>query len=395
MKKLVTTLLLGSAAFGVSTAFAQVPVYDNGAGAKKPYVAPPFIKEYRHVAGFSGQGDSKSNAQAPLAGTTKMLEYWKDTTETGISAFGADEERTASDGSIYNDLGFYQRFTSSFDGPNTKIDSIRVSMYVQDMPTVLADGTTNNKGVYFSVFGTRVDELDGVERLFIDFEKTINGAGYFVSPAAAVPMEWHTYTVKFGTSGKYLTTTGTLAGEPMLEFNVLSSRWSTENIIGYAFDRNIIEGGRGELDNEEDRSYYYAVNEDGTFYLTGYMAGRYYTQDDETMLLYPNMIMQAFVRDPDQSSVKKNVPEGMRLAQNYPNMFSDKTRINFATPEYGQATIKVYNNLGTEIATLVDRNMPGGEHTVLFNAENLANGVYTYVMDFNGYRLTKHMTLQR
>ena len=71
------------------------------------------------------------------------------------------------------------------------------------------------------------------------------------------------------------------------------------------------------------------------------------------------------------------VPAVMTLNENYPNPFNPATKISFSLPATGDATLKVYNVLGQEVATLVNGVVKGGvEQTVSFDASALASGVY-------------------
>ncbi len=87
------------------------------------------------------------------------------------------------------------------------------------------------------------------------------------------------------------------------------------------------------------------------------------------------------------------VPEGFRLDQNYPNPFNPSTNIQFAINEPGQVTLKVYDLMGREVASLVNSRLSAGEHTVTFEASNLSSGVYMYVLQTSNVRLTNRMTL--
>jgi len=88
-----------------------------------------------------------------------------------------------------------------------------------------------------------------------------------------------------------------------------------------------------------------------------------------------------------------SVPEGFKLEQNYPNPFNPTTNINYTLEKAGNVTLKVYDITGREVATLVNSRVTAGPHSVMFDATNLASGVYIYTLQSNGVRLTNRMTL--
>lgn len=88
-----------------------------------------------------------------------------------------------------------------------------------------------------------------------------------------------------------------------------------------------------------------------------------------------------------------DVPDDIALRPNAPNPFNPETRINFSLPEDAHVSIKVYNLLGEEVATVIDEPRAAGNHTVDFHPENLSSGVYFYVLDAGATRLVRRMTL--
>ncbi len=100
--------------------------------------------------------------------------------------------------------------------------------------------------------------------------------------------------------------------------------------------------------------------------------------------------------DPNWTSVDEAgqvVVDGYRLSQNYPNPFNPSTKITFELKSSGYTTLKVYDMLGNEVATLVQNELASGSHSVNFNASNLASGTYVYQLNVNGTRITNKMVL--
>ena len=83
------------------------------------------------------------------------------------------------------------------------------------------------------------------------------------------------------------------------------------------------------------------------------------------------------------------------LEQNYPNPFNPTTTIKYSVPEAGFVTLKVYDVLGSEVATLVNDNMTVGQHTVNFNAAGLASGMYIYKIQAGNFQSVKKMMLMK
>ncbi|MEG8988592.1 alpha/beta hydrolase-fold protein [Ignavibacteria bacterium 4148-Me] len=83
------------------------------------------------------------------------------------------------------------------------------------------------------------------------------------------------------------------------------------------------------------------------------------------------------------------------LSQNYPNPFNSVTNINYKLPEAGHVTIKIYNLLGQEIATLVNEFKPQGHYEIQFDASNLASGIYLYKMQAGIFSEIKKFMLMK
>jgi len=89
------------------------------------------------------------------------------------------------------------------------------------------------------------------------------------------------------------------------------------------------------------------------------------------------------------------LPKDFNLAQNYPNPFNPSTTIEFALPKSAFVTLKIYNLLGEEIATLVWEKREAGVHRVNWDARGLASGVYLYQLEAGKFKQTRKMLLVR
>ena len=94
-----------------------------------------------------------------------------------------------------------------------------------------------------------------------------------------------------------------------------------------------------------------------------------------------------------EKKMQNTLPKEYILAQNYPNPFNPSTMINYSMPKTGLVTIKVYNILGKEIATLVNGEKIAGNYSVQFSGSKLSSGVYFYRMQAGSFSQTKKLIL--
>jgi hypothetical protein len=94
-------------------------------------------------------------------------------------------------------------------------------------------------------------------------------------------------------------------------------------------------------------------------------------------------------------STHPEVPATYSLYQNYPNPFNPSTNIEFSLPESRSVSLKVYDMLGKEVASLMNKTMLPGTYTVQWNAGNASSGVYFYRLIAGSYSMTKKLLLLR
>ncbi|MCW8805071.1 MAG: M1 family aminopeptidase [Ignavibacteriaceae bacterium] len=112
---------------------------------------------------------------------------------------------------------------------------------------------------------------------------------------------------------------------------------------------------------------------------------------------------QSIVFDPGNWILKNNtvvtetedltIPLQFSLEQNYPNPFNPSTTIEYTIPQNGFVSLKIFNVLGKEVATLVNGQIDSGKQKVEFNATGLNSGVYFYRIESGSFVDTKKLIL--
>ncbi len=95
----------------------------------------------------------------------------------------------------------------------------------------------------------------------------------------------------------------------------------------------------------------------------------------------------------DVKEISNDVPEAFELSQNYPNPFNPSTVISWRMTVGSNVTLKVYDVLGKEVATLVNNELEAGTHSVNFDASHLSSGIYFYTLKAGSFIQTNKMLL--
>ncbi len=88
-------------------------------------------------------------------------------------------------------------------------------------------------------------------------------------------------------------------------------------------------------------------------------------------------------------------PQDFGMEQNFPNPFNPSTTIKFQIPNSNYVTLRIYNQLGQQVASLLNENLIAGRHEVDWNAAGLASGVYLYRLQAGSHAETKKLILLR
>lgn len=90
-----------------------------------------------------------------------------------------------------------------------------------------------------------------------------------------------------------------------------------------------------------------------------------------------------------------NIITEYKLEQNFPNPFNPTTKISYSIKEESLVTLKIYDILGKEIATLVNENKAAGNYEIIFNASDLPSGMYIYKIQSGSFTDAKKMLLTK
>jgi hypothetical protein len=93
------------------------------------------------------------------------------------------------------------------------------------------------------------------------------------------------------------------------------------------------------------------------------------------------------------NNISQNTPGEYKLCQNYPNPFNPNTIIRFKIKDSKFVTLKIYNILGKEVATLVNEKQSPGTYEVTFDGSSLSSGIYFYKLETENFSDIKRMVL--
>ncbi|MBK7631926.1 MAG: T9SS type A sorting domain-containing protein [Ignavibacteriales bacterium] len=180
-------------------------------------------------------------------------------------------------------------------------------------------------------------------------------------------------------------------------YSGLTKNWTTQQtaqqINGYQVGDEIAIGYSVGATNywgysAFDDAYYELVPE-GTFVNPSSMAG------GKTAIVIRSNKIYAFTPG-DVTEVNENptvIVNTFELYQNYPNPFNPSTKISWQSPASGWQTLKVFDVLGRDVATLVDEYKTAGNYEIEFNAIELSTGIYFYQLKAGSFAQTRKMIL--
>jgi outer membrane protein assembly factor BamB len=127
-----------------------------------------------------------------------------------------------------------------------------------------------------------------------------------------------------------------------------------------------------------------AISEDGSLYL-GVHDVSVFSPQIKTLLAIRDTVTSGENEDDE--------PFTFKLEQNFPNPFNSTTNLRYSIPQSGRITLTVYDLMGRDVAVLLDRYQEAGSYDLIFQADDLASGIYFYKLTSGHYMATKKLIL--
>ncbi|MDR3627476.1 MAG: T9SS type A sorting domain-containing protein [Ignavibacteriaceae bacterium] len=172
---------------------------------------------------------------------------------------------------------------------------------------------------------------------------------------------WMQSNGKMSMKGRHFTTGGVAIDTPFVVFDTLNGKFPIGGVSGFVNDKYVI--GATMLDNN---------------FKNGDIYGLFLSPKTTAVNSKDNAVIKSFT-----------------LSQNYPNPFNPATVINYSVPKESHVTIKVFDILGREVASLVNEVKQSGSYSVKFDGSKLTSGIYLYKMQAGNFAVTKKLVLMK
>ncbi len=173
--------------------------------------------------------------------------------------------------------------------------------------------------------------------------------------------------------------------------------WSTAtevNNYGFEIERKVIKSGKENSEINSDWEKVAFIEGAGNSNSTKVYSFKDKNPVGGTVFAYrlKQIDIDGTFKYSDEIEVKV-LPSKYELFQNYPNPFNPTTKIKFSLPENAKVKVSVYDVLGRELKTLVNKNFEAGYHSVNFDANKFTSGVYIYSIETKKFTKVRKMVL--
>jgi uncharacterized protein (TIGR02145 family) len=298
--------------------------------------------------------------------------------------------------------GFAQQTVTDYDGNIYETVTIGDQVWLKENLKSLhyCNGTPIPEVVAYN----NEDSLSAIYGLLYTWDAAMNGSDI---PAAqgVCPCDWHVPTDEEWTILEDYLGGPSVAGGKMKETG--TDHWLSPN-TGATNSSGFTGLPAGEFDGYFVPNKFWLLNIAAVFWTSSQTnqlqaMERYLSHDDAvcgSLAWYKVMkySIRCIKNSPSEVERESNPIREYELLQNYPNPFNPTTKINFAIPSLGayrntSVLLKVYDVLGNEVATVVNKEMQPGNYEVEFDAAGLTSGIYYYQLLSDDFIETKKMIL--
>jgi len=304
-----------------------------------------------------------------------------------------------------------EEWTTTYDGPANAGEHVR-DLAIDDSGNVYITGYSEGVGTGTD-YATIKYNTNGVEQWAARYNSPSNGDDYVFSivldksgnvyvtgTASLVYIDDHYATIKYNRHGEeqwiayydgppdtygWAMDIAVDANANMFVFGWTLDYWGTNRDYALVkYDSGGQQIAEISYDSGDDEfAVAMAIDAEGNIYVTG---------DSKSNVSLITTIK--YTQEPTSIHEEtESYPKQAVLYQNYPNPFNTLTRIRYYLPVAGPVSLKMYNLLGQEVATLAAAKKSAGEHSVIFDASELSSGVYVYRLTWNEHILARKLVL--
>ena len=238
-------------------------------------------------------------------------------------------------------------------------------------------------GLYYRRVGfTGNAESNGLGKYIADAEFSIKPLNIPANTYISLDIKWP-FQIAPGITFSLiaLNSSGTQVSSKIISVGSNSSSWTTISLDPVT---EVITELRIVMSSSQQTSTFFAAVEFGVDNLRYNFA----SQNPTLVYSFENDVVTAVEK-------AASVPTTFRLEQNYPNPFNPATVIKFSSSQVERVSLKVYDMLGREVATLVNEEKMPGVYQVNFDGSSLASGTYLYRLQVGGDTQVKKMILMK
>ncbi len=311
--------------------------------------------------------DKVSNAIQQADGKIVVVGSWQASGSSSNPIFNA-VVRFNSDGTLDTSFGTGGIVSHQFVGSFTiKHEEARAVVIQSDGKVVVAGVVTKetNEMDFFVIRYSSIGIIDNTFSskgfIFVDFNGNTD----------------QVYSMSMQTDGKFVVVGSSTDSNYLTDFSL--ARINSNGTLDKKLNL--------DLSSISDAAYSVFVQPDGKIVASGSTINGTFT---DFALVRFNPELPTSVNDNSQ-----NFPENLVLSQNYPNPFNPSTKISWQSPVSSHQTLKVYDMLGNEVATLVDEFREAESYEIEFSASHLPSGLYFYKLRAGNFSETKKMILTK